>query len=223
VVDLTHTLTRDFPTFGGRPQFSLHTVSVLARHGWNVRSWRVEEHTGTHLDAPWHKSDGDTVDRIPAGELVGPAAVVDIRSRAAVDADAELTLADLQAWEARHGPLPPGAIVALCSGWDLHVHSPRFRNADAGGALHFPGFHVEAVEFLLAERRVKGIVVDTLSLDRGVSVDFPVHRRWLGSNRWGIECAANLAELPPRGATMVVGSPKVAGASGGPSRVMALV
>jgi len=79
------------------------------------------------------------------------------------------------------------------------------------------------VEFLLAERDVKGIVVDTLSLDRGLSADFPVHVRWLGSNRWGLECAANLGELPPKGATLIVGSPKIAGASGGPSRVFALL
>lgn len=88
---------------------------------------------------------------------------------------------------------------------------------------HTPGFHAEAVEFLLSERDVKGIVVDTLSLDRGLSGDFPVHTRWLGSNRWGLECAANLGELPPKGSTLVVGSPKIAGASGGPSRVFALL
>jgi kynurenine formamidase len=79
------------------------------------------------------------------------------------------------------------------------------------------------VEFLLAERDAKGIVVDTLSLDRGLSADSSVHARWLGSNRWGLECAANLGELPPKGATLIVGGPKIAGASGGPSRVFALL
>jgi kynurenine formamidase len=149
--------------------------------------------------------------------------VVDLREKAARDPDAALTLEDLRAWEGAHGPLPSGAVVALWSGWDAHVRTPRFRNPDAAGTLHFPGFHVEAVEFLLAERHVHGLAVDTLSLDPGQSADFPVHVRWLGSNRWGLECVAGLADVPPRGATIVVGGPKIAGATGGPSRVLALV
>ena len=109
------------------------------------------------------------------------------------------------------------------SGWDAHVRTAKFRNSDDAGHLHFPGFHVEAAEFLLTEREVVGIAVDSLSLDVGSTKDFPVHTRWLGSNRWGLECIANLAELPPQGATIIVGGPKIAGASGGPSRVFALV
>ena len=132
-------------------------------------------------------------------------------------------LADLKRWEAQHGLLPAGGIVAMCSGWDEHVRTPKFRNAGKDGVLHTPGFHVEAVEFLLAEREIKGIVVDTLNLDRGLSGEFPVHALWLGSNRWGVQCAANLAQLPPKGATLVVGGPKIAGASGGPSRVFAFL
>jgi kynurenine formamidase len=223
VVDLTHTLTPDFPTWGGGQQLAIEILETLAKDGWNVRQWTVDEHTGTHLDAPFHKSGGDTADRIPAAHLIGPLAVVDIRTRAAGDADAELTPDDLHAWERQHGPLPAGAIVAMHSGWDAHVRTARFRNVDGKGAMHFPGFHVEAADFLVRERDVKGILVDTLSLDRGVTTTFPVHLRWLGSNRWGLECAANLGQLPPSGATIIVGGPKIAGATGGPSRVFALV
>ena len=223
VVDLTHTLTPDFPTWSGRQQLAVETLATLATDGWNVRQWTVQEHTGTHLDAPFHKSERDTADRIPAAQLIGPLAVVDIRTRAAGNADAELTPDDLQAWERQHGRLPAGGIVAMYSGWDAHVGTARFRNADEQGVLHFPGFHAEAAEFLVSARDLKGIVVDTLSLDRGASTTFPVHVRWLGSNRWGLECAANLGQLPPTGATIIVGGPKVAGATGGPSRVFALV
>jgi kynurenine formamidase len=121
---------------------------------------------------------------------------------------------------ARHEPpqnFAAGAGIAATAG------TAKFCNADSRGALHTPGFHVEAVEFLLAEHDVKGIVVDTLSLDPGLSKDFPVHVRWLGSNRWGLECAANLGHLPSRGTTLIVGGPKIAAASGGPSRVFALL
>ncbi len=223
VVDLTHTLTPDFPTGSGRRQLTMERTATRPPDAWNMYRWHLDEHTGTHLDAPWHKSSGLSADRIAAADLVGPLAVIDLRRKAAENADAELTPDDLKAWESQHGRLPAGSIVAMCSGWDAHVRTARFRNADDHGALHTPGFHVEAVEWLLAGRDVKGIVVDTLSLDRGLSADFPVHVRWLGSNRWGLECAANLGALPPAGATIVVGGPKIAGASGGPSRVFALV
>ena len=89
--------------------------------------------------------------------------------------------------------------------------------------MHFPCFHIDAINYLLEMRSVKGIMVDTLSLDYGKSADFAVHYKWLPSNRWGIECAANLGKLPASGATVVVGGPKIAGATGGPSRVLALV
>lgn len=99
-----------------------------------------------------------------------------------------------------------------------HLHLGRLTSR-----RHFPGFHEEAAAFLLESRSVKGMVVDTLSLDPGPSTSFPVHTRWLGAARWGVECAANLEQLPASGATVVVGAPKVAGGTGGPSRVFAFV
>jgi kynurenine formamidase len=223
VVDLTHTLTVDFPTGSGGQQLTLERLSARPKDRWNFYRWHIHEHTGTHLDAPLHCSNNDSADRIPAQSLIGPLAVIDIRAKAAANPDAELTLEDLKKWEISNGHLPAGGIVAMCSGWDSNVRTAKFRNAGSDGKIHTPGFHKEAVDFLLTERDVKGIVVDTLSLDRGLSNDFPVHAHWLGSNRWGLECAANLGVLPPKGATIIVGGPKVAGASGGPSRVFALL
>lgn len=222
VVDLTHTLTEDFPTFSGAPQLQLELLGTLESAGYNFGAWRLEEHTGTHMDAPFHFSTMDSADQIPVGDLVGPLAVIDIRAKAAENPDAELTPDDIAAWEAAYGELPPGAIVAMYSGWDAKVGGDGFRNADAAGVMHFPGFHPESAAMLL-ERDVKGLIVDTLSLDYGPSSDFAVHFSWLPANRWGIECAANLGELPPSGALVIVGGPKIAGATGGPSRVIALV
>lgn len=224
VIDLTHTIDPDFPTWDGAPQFAAVTLATHERAGWFYREWRIHEHTGTHLDAPLHRiAGGPPADRLPAEDLVGPLAVIDVRARAERDPDTELTPADLHVWETRHGRLPDGAIVAMNSGWAAHARSPRFRGADPGGRLHFPGFHPDAVRFLLGERAVRGLIVDTLSLDHGPSEEFPTHTLWLGAGRWGIECAAGLDGVPPSGAVVVVGAPKVAGASGGPSRVLALV
>lgn len=223
VVDLTHPLTEDFPTYFGEPQVSVEILTRFEQDGLNMKRWSIVEHTGTHMDAPLHFSaDGQSADEVPVDRLVVPLAVVDIAARAEENADAQLTPDDLRAWESTHGPLPEGGCVAMHSGWDRHLRSAHFRNVDDKGTLHFPGFHPEAAEMLM-ERDIAGIAVDTLSLDYGASADFAVHRSWLPSNRWGLEGVASLGGLPPSGATIVVGGPKIVGATGGPCRIFALV
>lgn len=224
VVDLTHTLHAGFPTFGGEPQFEFEQFLSLGADGYNMARWSLVEHVGTHMDAPIHfAEDADTAAEVPVERLVVPLAVVDIRAKAEANPDAQLTPDDIAAFEAAHGEIPQGACVAMNSGWDARADGPSFRNADADGVMHFPGFHLEAAEFLMQERAVVGIAVDTLSLDHGPSADFAVHYAWLPSNRWGLEAVANLGRLPPLGATIVAGGPKIADATGGPSRVIALV
>jgi len=223
VADMTHTLGPDFPTFFGEQQFFEEQLFNYAEHMFNLKEIRVNEHTGTHMDAPLHFSaDGQSVDEIPVERLVVPLAVIDIREKAAADADAQLTPDDIRAWIASHGPLPAGGCVAMLSGWDAHVNDAKFRNADADGAMHFPGFHVEAAQMLIEEADIVGIAVDTLSLDHGPSPDFAAHYAWLPTNRWGIECIANLAAVPASGATLVVGAPKHRGGTGGPARIFTL-
>jgi kynurenine formamidase len=223
-VDLTHVITEDFPTYFGDRNLDIETLFTYAQNGFNMFRWHLVEHTGTHMDAPFHFStDGMSADQIPLSMLIVPLVVVDIRRKAEEDPDAQLTLDDLRRWERRHGRIPRNACVAMNSGWAEKVDTPEFRNADANGVLHFPGFHVDAAQFLLEERQVNGIAVDTLSLDYGPSPDFAVHYLWLPSNRWGMEAVANLDSLPARGTTLIVGGPKIAGATGGPSRLIALV
>ncbi len=165
VIDLTHTLSDRFP-IPWQNGFSMERVSTLGKDQWNAYRWHFHEHIGTHLDAPLHFSDLDSADRIPAGQLVGPLAVVDIRERASTNPDTTLTLDDLKAWERRHGRIPDGAIVALYSGWESRVDDRRkFFGLDEKGGFHLPGFHLEAVQFLQQDRNVKGIASDTMSLD----------------------------------------------------------
>lgn len=224
VADMTHTLTTDFPTFFGEQQFFEEQLFNYAEHYFNLKEIRVNEHTGTHLDAPLHFSeDGRSVDEIPVERLVVPLAVIDIRAKADEDADAQVTPDDLRAWIDAHGDLPTGCCVAMNSGWSQHVRSPRFRNVDDDGVMHFPGFHVEASQMLMEEADVVGMAVDSLSLDHGPSQDFATHYAWLPTDRWGLECIANLDAVPAVGATLVVGAPKHAGGTGGPCRVLTLV
>ncbi|MFP4125588.1 MAG: cyclase family protein [Alphaproteobacteria bacterium] len=225
VVDLTHELAEDFPTFGGSPGIAYDKLFDFERDGYNLYSLTVNEHTGTHIDAPLHFSeDGRSVAEIPARHLVLPLCIVDIRAKAAEDRDAQVTPDDLEAWIGAHGSIPAGACVAMNSGWAGKVGTREFRGADSArpGTLHFPGFHVEAAQMLLEESEAAAIGVDTLSLDHGPSADFATHYAWLPAGRYGIECLAGLDALPAKGATLVVGAPKTRAGTGGPARILAL-
>jgi kynurenine formamidase len=221
--DLTHELHPDFPTFFGAQQFFAEQKFNYAEHKFNLFELRVNEHTGTHVDAPLHFSaDGQSVAEIPVESLIVPLSIIDIRAKADADADAQLTPDDIKAWTAANGPLPKGGAVAMLSGWDAHVATAKYRNADDAKVMHFPGFHVEAAQLLIEDGNTVGIVSDTLSLDFGKSPDFATHYGWLPTGRWGVECAANLAALPAKGATLIVGAPKHRGGTGGPARVLAI-
>ena len=223
VVDLTHTLSPEFPTFGGTPGIALNKKFDFAKDGYNLFEWVIQEHTGTHMDSPSHFSAGGaSADALPIEKLVVPLAVIDVSAKATANPDYQVTPDDVADHERRHGALPAGACVALRSGWSAHVATPKFRNADAAGTMHFPGFHPDVAKLLLG-RDVAGVAVDTLSLDHGISKDFAFHYAWLGGGRWGLECVANLEAVPAAGATLVVGGPKIKGATGGPTRCLALV
>lgn len=225
VVDLTHTMTPEFPTFFGVPGIEMQRQAELKKDGFNAYIWRILEHAGTHLDAPIHFSEkGLTADQIPASALVVPLAVVDVTAQAAKNVDYQMTRGDLEAYEKKHGRIPDNACVAMYSGWAKYSgDAPKFTGKDAAGAFHFPGVSPDAAQWLLTNRKVAGLAVDTLSLDHGPSKDFKTHYLWLPSGRWGLENVASLDKVPASGATLVVGAPKVKDATGGLTRLFALV
>ena len=223
VVDMTHIYGADFPTYFGEPGISMEQTFNFADNGFNLFELSVNEHTGTHIDAPLHFSaDGASVDEIPVSDLVVPLAVIDIREKAAADPDAQVTPEDVQAWIDAHGAIPDRACVAMLSGWAEKVGDASFRGADDEGVMHFPGFHPDATAMLLDTTAV-GIAVDTLSLDHGPSGDFATHYAWLPTGRYGIENLAGLGAVPAAGATLVVGAPTHRGGTGGPARIFAMV
>jgi kynurenine formamidase len=223
VLDLTHTLSPAFPIWPGNEPIKLTNKGTFAKNGFYSNRWDVGEHHGTHLDSPAHCSPGITAEKIDPASFVAPAAVIDIRERVKKDTDAAVSIDDLKAWEKAHGRLPKGCAVCLNSGWDAKAGDAKaFLGTDGANKLHFPGFSKPAAEFLATERDVAGLLVDTLSIDTGAATDFAVHKVWLGAGKWAVECVANLGKVPPSGATVFVGAPKVATASGGPTRVLAL-
>ena len=222
VVDLTHAYDGAFPTFDGKPGIAYEKVVDFAKDGYTIYKLTIFEHTGTHIDAPLHfTADKTSVDALDPAKLVCPLCVIDIKGKATADANAMVTKSDIEAWISANGDIPPGACVAMNSGWAAKVGDPSFRNTPDGN-FAFPGFAKEATD-MLAEIGVAAIGVDTLSLDPGNSKDFAVHTSWLPSGHYGIENLNNLDGLPPKGATIFVGAPKHKGGTGGPARVMAVV
>lgn len=224
--DLTHVFRADFPIYGDPPTFvspTRTTVVEVDPDGFYGQEWTFWEHAGTHVDAPGHfVAGGRRSPQLRPQELIVPIVVIDISGRVASNPDAVVTPDDLRAFERRHGRIPRRALVAMYSGWESRVgDAAAFRNADASGVFHFPGFGKAAVDWLLARRGITAIGVDTLSLDHGPSTSFDVHLTLLGADKYGIESLANLKRIPPRGATAYVGLVPWEEGSGGPCRVIA--
>lgn len=227
IVDLAHTLSAEDPYWPGDDYqpLELKTIATLERDGVLSKTFSMPEHMGTHLDAPNHFARGQaSVDEIKPEDLFSVGVMIDITAAAAGDADYRLSLADVRRWEAEHGPIPERAVVLLRTGWARFWNQPaRYRNQDAQGQMHFPGYSLEAAEYLIDQRKARGLGIDTLSIDYGLSRDFEVHRLANGRGRYGLENLAALDRLPPRGFYLVVAPIKLKTGSGGPARVFALL
>jgi kynurenine formamidase len=231
LIDLSHgygTETLYWPT--GKPFEWRKTAWGMNDSGlwYAAAEFSTPEHSGTHIDAPIHFGQGQSsVDQIPVSQLIGPAAVVDIASKCAADPDYRLSRVDLEFWESAHGQIPDGAIVVARTGW-YHRWPDRksYMGSDVPGDtthLHFPGFSKEAAQFLVQQRQIRGVGLDTASMDFGPSQDFIVHQVLNGANKYGLENLTNLDALPATGATLIVAPMKIEGGSGAPARIYALL
>lgn len=225
VVDMTYTLNGKLPAWPGDDKtFETQVVATYEKDGYFARSFWTLEHYSTHLDAPVHFAPGKaTLDQIPVTHFFGPAEVIDVREEAARDPDYRLTVARVKKWEAAHGRIPAGAIVLLRTGWASRwPDQTRYRNQDAQGAMHFPGFGAESAKLLVARGAV-GLGIDTLSIDYGASKNFEVHHVDLPAGLYNLENLANLDQLPETGAFLIAAPIKIEGGSGGPCRVFAIL
>ncbi|MBJ7259970.1 MAG: cyclase family protein [Chthoniobacterales bacterium] len=240
IVDLTHTLSPEFPTlvlppeFGQVWPFKLETICKYdqAGPGWYWNNFSCGEHTGTHFDAPAHWITGkdhpsNTVDTIECKNFIAPAAVVDASGEVVDHPDWLLTVEFLEQWEAKNGRIQAGAWLVLRTDWSKRISDPSsFLNLKEDGA-HTPGPTQAVVEWLIHERNVHGFAVETINTDAGQSYNWPVpypcHTLMHGANRYGLQCLRNLDQLPPTGALILSAPLKIKGGSGSPLRVLALV
>jgi kynurenine formamidase len=240
VVDLTHTLSPEFPHISLPPEmgqawpFRLEEVSRYDERGpaWYWNNFSCGEHTGTHFDAPIHWISGrdlphNATDSIPPERFVGPACVVDCSRESASDPDFLLTKKKIAAWEKQHGRVPPGAWVLMRTDWSKRSHDPvAYQNYDETGQ-HTPGPDVDAVKFLVEERDILGFGTESIGTDAGqaqhLRPPYPCHYLMHGAGRYGLQCLANLDQLPPTGAVVIAAPLKIRNGSGSPLRAIALV
>lgn len=241
VVDLTHTLSPDFPPlqlppqFGQVAAFKMETISEYNDAGpaWYWNNFTCGEHTGTHFDAPAHWVTGkdhpqNTVDTIDPKNFIAPAVVVDATAEVAANEDWIMSVDFLQKWEEKNGRIPKGSWVLLRTGWAARLFKDpaSYVNVREDGA-HTPGPSQEAVEWLIKERDVHGFGVETINTDAGQSyawpMPYPCHTLMHGANKYGLQCLNNLDQLPTTGAIIVAAPLKIQRGSGSPLRVLALV
>jgi kynurenine formamidase len=238
VVDLTQTLSPDFPALVLPPElgqcapFRIEEVSRYDGRGpaWYWNNITMSEHTGTHFDAPVHWVSGrhlpnNAVDSIPPAHFVAPAVVIDISAAAAKNSDHELSVAEIESWEKRHGRVPSKSWVLLRTDWSKRAPADYVNLKDDGA--HTPGPGPDALRFLVDQRDILGLGVETIGTDTGQGAHsnppFPAHYILHGAGRYGLQCLTNLDLLPATGAVIFAAPLKIRNGSGSPLRVLALV
>lgn len=223
IVDLSYALNEKSPYWPGDGYipFQFETIATLEEDGVFSGAFSMPEHLGTHIDSPNHFGAGQiSVDKIPFKDLVAPAVVLDVREGVSDSPDYQVGRDDLEGWEFQFGRIPPRAVVFALTGWGAYWGDfQQYKNEDSAGQLHFPGFAAEAAQFLIRERHIKGIGIDTLSVDYGLSTRFPVHHLVNGAGGYHLENVANLGGLPLQGSWVIIAPVKVDAGSGGPTRI----
>lgn len=226
--DLTHAFHPGQPHFPAFPDESREAVFDLEKgDGFTAHRYSIIGQWGTHVDPPSHfVRGGRTLDQIPVEEMILPLVILDITARVTIDADATPKMEDVQAWERRNGTIPPGAFVALRTGWSHRwPDADAMANRDDGGVSHTPGWSQEVLSFLIEKRAVTAVGHEQTDTDPGLATsrqDFSLETYVLAQNRWQIELMANLEGLPEAGAALVASWPKPLQGSGFPARIFAI-
>lgn len=232
-IDLTHELSAEAVFWPTAAPFSMSTdFEGVTDKGffYSAYSFTTAEHGGTHIDAPVHFARGaHPVDEIPLEQLIGEAVVIDVSEVVRQDRDHRISVGDIEAWEARHGEIPGNSIVLFRTGFgqywpDAEKYLGTALRGEAGvAALSFPGLDAAAAEWLMDNRAVKAVGIDTASIDPGKSTHFEAHVALMSRNVPAFENVANLDRLPATGVFVVALPVKIRGGSGGPLRIVARV
>jgi len=232
-IDLTHEFSSETLYWPTAEKFRLETEfhgRTPKGYFYAANRFGASEHGGTHIDAPIHFAErGKTLNELSIEQLTGPAVVVDVSAKAAQNRDYQIAVADLKGWEEKHGQIPSGAILLFHTGFARYwPAAKKYLGTDEKGTnavakLHFPGLHPDAARWLVSERSIKAVGLDTASIDYGQSTLFETHRILFEKNIPDFESVAALDRLPATGAYVIALPMKIKNGSGGPLRIVAWV
>lgn len=222
VISLSHPINPRIPLWPGDPPVEFEEIASLEQDGYFLRRFSMGEHSATHMNAPnSFFADGMGIEGYQPQDLVRPAVVIDVRAQSTPDY--EISVQDIEDWERQHGLIEAGSVVLMYTGWQHLWNDPTaFFGHDAQGS-HFPGISEAAIGFLLAQRQIAGVGIDTHGVDPGQSSTFATNHAVLAGNGIVLECLTNLDQLPAKGATLVIGVLALEGGSGSPAAVMAII
>ncbi len=233
VVDLSHTYDATTVFWPTAEAFRLEKVAdglTAGGYYYAANNFFSSEHGGTHVDAPVHFVQGArSVDQIPIERLLGAAYVIDVRQAANQNPDYQVSVEDITRAEAAQGAIPRDAIVLIRTGFSTRWPDPaRYlgtaeRGATGAANLHFPGLHPAAAAWIVTNRPIKAIGLDTASIDYGQSTLFESHRTLFAANIPAFENLTALEHLPLTGAYVIALPMKIGGGSGAPLRAVAIV
>jgi kynurenine formamidase len=232
-IDLTHEFSEETLYWVTAERFKRTTVFEGHTDGgfyYTAYNFSGAEHGGTHIDAPIHFAEGrKTVDEIGLDQLIGPGVKISVREKAAADRDYLISTEDIRIWEKQNGQVPEGSILLFETGfhekWPNAVEylGTARRGEDAVNELSFPGLHPDAAKWLVENRKIKAVGIDTASIDHGRSTDFRAHVELMDKNIPAFENVAALSSLPAKGFSIIALPMKIKGGSGGPLRIIAIV
>ncbi len=233
IIDLTHTFSEETVYWVTAKEFQLEVVSrgdTDKGFFYAANNFETAEHGGTHLDAPIHFSKGkQSVEEIPLEKLIGEAIKIDVSDNALEDRDYLVSVQDFQEWEAANGKIKDGVIVLLETGHSKYYPDKlKYLGTDQRGAeaiklLHFPGLSSEAAGWLVENRSISAIGIDTPSIDYGQSEYFKSHVILLSDNIPVFENVANLDKLPNKGFEVIALPMKIKDGSGAPLRIVGVL
>ncbi|SDR96785.1 cyclase family protein [Gramella sp. MAR_2010_147] len=232
IIDLTYAFSNETIYWVTAREFNLEEVAKgKTEKGfyYSANNFSTAEHGGTHIDAPIHFAENkQSVDEIPLDQLIGTGIKIDVSKMARQNPDYRIRIEDLKQWEQTNGIIPEKSIVLFETGFGkFYPNAKKYLGTDKRGPeavkeLHFPGLSKEAAEWLIANRNIKAVGLDTASIDYGQSTNFDTHVMLMTHNIPAFENVAHLEKLPATGFQIIALPIKIKGGSGGPLRIIAI-
>ena len=232
-VELSHSMNNDSPYWSGIPDGSVELAKTCFEWGnpmleCLIKTFKFPVQFCTHIDFPGHFIKGkDLSEKYGVNDLIFPLCVIDITPQVEKDDRYAVTVEDIKKYEAEYGEIPEGALVALRTDWyKKWPDMDAFSGTKEDGSENFPGWSIEALEYIYEVRRAAANGHETLDTDSSAVAekagDLICERYVLQKEKLQVELLKNLDQVAPAGAVIIVSYPRFEGASGLPARVWAI-